>query len=45
MLQARGSRDGRAEALRNAQLELARNGASEHDPLPSTWGAFLLSGE
>ena len=36
----------RAEALRNAQLEiLARNRASEHDALPSTWGAFVLSGE
>ena len=37
---------GRAEALRNAQLEmLARNRATEKDALPSTWGAFVLSGE
>lgn len=36
----------RAEALRNAQLDiLARNRAAEADPLPSTWGAFVLSGE
>jgi len=39
-------RQGRAEALRHAQLELlARNRASEHEALPSTWGAFVLSGE
>ena len=39
-------RQGRAEALRNAQLELlARNRATEHDALPSTWGAFVLSGD
>ncbi len=39
-------KQGRAEALRNAQLEmLARNRASEGDALPSTWGAFVLSGE
>ncbi len=37
---------GRAEALRNAQLEmLARNRATEGDALPWTWGAFVLSGE
>ena len=37
---------GRAEALRNAQLALlAQNRATEHDALPSTWGAFVLSGE
>lgn len=37
---------GRADALRAAQLEmLARNRAQYHDPLPSTWGAFVLSGE
>jgi CHAT domain-containing protein/tetratricopeptide (TPR) repeat protein len=36
---------GRADALRNAQLEmLAKNRATEHDALPSTWGAFVLSG-
>ena len=36
----------RSEALRNAQLEmLARNRATEKDALPSTWGAFVLSGE
>ncbi len=39
-------KQGRAEALRNAQLEiLAKNRAGEHDPLPSTWGAFVLSGD
>ncbi len=37
---------GRADALRNAQLEiLAKNRATDGDPLPSTWGAFVLSGE
>jgi len=37
---------GRAEALRAAQLEmLAKNRAQDHDALPSTWGAFVLSGE
>jgi CHAT domain-containing protein len=39
-------KQGRADALRNAQLEmLAKNRAIEHDALPSTWGAFVLSGE
>src|SRR6185295_6838993 len=37
---------GRADALRAAQLEmLAKNRVQFHDPLPSTWGAFVLSGE
>jgi CHAT domain-containing protein/Tfp pilus assembly protein PilF len=37
---------GRADALRAAQLEmLAKNRAQYKDPLPSTWGAFVLSGE
>jgi CHAT domain-containing protein len=37
---------GRGEALRAAQLEmLARNRAEHGDALPSTWGAFVLSGE
>lgn len=37
---------GRLEALRNAQLEMLRlNRAVEKAPLPSTWGAFVLSGE
>jgi len=37
---------GRADALRAAQLEmLAKNRAQFHDVLPSTWGAFVLSGE
>ncbi len=36
----------RADALRAAQLSmLARNRAEHRDPLPSTWGAFVLSGE
>ena len=39
-------KQGRAEALRNAQLALlAQNRTTEHDGLPSTWGAFVLSGE
>jgi CHAT domain-containing protein len=37
---------GRHEALRAAQLEmLARNRAEHGTGLPSTWGAFVLSGE
>ncbi len=39
-------KQGRAEALRNAQLEiLEKNRAEERDSLPSTWGAFVLSGD
>jgi CHAT domain-containing protein len=39
-------KQGRAEALRNAQLALlARNRVTERHALPSTWGAFVLSGE
>ena len=39
-------RMGRLEALRAAQLSmLARNRMVEDDPLPATWGAFVLSGE
>ena len=39
-------KQGRADALRNAQLELlAKNRATEHDALPSTWGAFVLYGD
>jgi tetratricopeptide (TPR) repeat protein len=37
---------GRLEALRQAQLKmLNRNRADRGDPLPMTWGAFVLSGE
>ena len=37
---------GRVASLRAAQLEmLARNRAEYGDPLPATWGAFVLSGE
>ena len=37
---------GRLEALRSAQLAMLNKNRMEHgDPLPSTWGAFVLSGE
>jgi CHAT domain-containing protein len=37
---------GRHEALRSAQLELLEKNRIEHGrALPSTWGAFVLSGE
>jgi len=37
---------GRLEALREAQLWMLRRNRLEHGrPLPSTWGAFVLSGE
>ena len=37
---------GRLEALRSAQLWMLRRNRLEHGrPLPSTWGAFVLSGE
>lgn len=37
----------KGEALRSAQLEMLRRNRSEHggDGLPSTWGAFILSGD
>lgn len=39
-------KQGGSEALREAQLSLlAENRAKEHDALPSTWGAFVLSGQ
>jgi CHAT domain-containing protein/tetratricopeptide (TPR) repeat protein len=41
-----GQRSSRGHALRAAQLAaLARNRAEHGDPLPATWGAFVLSGE
>ncbi len=37
---------GRYEALRAAQLAMLASNRMEHgEPLPSTWGAFVLSGE
>jgi CHAT domain-containing protein len=37
---------GGAEALRAAQLEILATNRREHgEALPSTWGAFVLSGE
>lgn len=37
---------GRQEALREAQLEMLASNRSDHGAdLPSTWGAFVLSGE
>jgi len=38
---------GKLEALRNAQLEMLRKNRREHQgrALPSTWGAFVLSGD
>jgi CHAT domain-containing protein len=36
----------RIEALRQAQLSMLRRHREQHgDPLPATWGAFVLSGE
>ena len=38
--------DGRLEALRGAQLDMLRANRTQHGAgLPSTWGAFVLSGE
>ena len=37
---------GRHQALRAAQLAMLKKNRIEHDaPLPSTWGAFVLSGD
>ncbi len=37
---------GKGEALRRAQLDMLERNRSEHgDGLPSTWGAFVLSGD
>jgi CHAT domain-containing protein len=37
---------GKLEALRAAQLVLLRENRARHgDALPSTWGAFVLSGD
>ena len=38
---------GKGEALRSAQLDMLRRNRSEHggNGLPSTWGAFVLSGD
>ncbi len=37
---------GKGEALRTAQLAMLKKNKIEHGaPLPSTWGAFVLSGD
>ena len=36
----------RLAALRTAQLDMLEHNRRDHgDPLPATWGAFVLSGE